>query len=249
MALLGPPRSLPVSVETATTIATLNANLPNDTDPLPEGAGHIRLLKAVLKSTFGSAAVTAADLTAIGGKATILTNLLGGLLSNIAGPILKVTGGLIVTAASVFQAGIVGTSVALSGALSAGSASITGVCAAGTLQGGTLTTGGNVTVGGLLNVSPSGIVTGGTVSGHVVTASVGAVTAATNVVAGNAVLGASLWQAGSQLIPPGELILHSIGVATPAGWVLCDGSNGTPDYYSANPLVSSIGVAIIKRLT
>lgn len=242
-----------MSVETATTIAALNAALPSDTDSLGEGSQHIRLIKTILKSTFGSAAVVAADMAAIAGKGSLLTSLLGGLLS-VSSAVLKVTGGLLVTGATTLQGLLSGSSATFSGALNANTASVTGVMAAGALQGGTLTTGGGATIGGLLNVSPNGIVTGGTVSGANVTAATGSVSAQYDVTAGrnvtgvNAVLGAVIYQGGTPLLPPLELIWHTIGVPVPGGYQVCDGSNGTPDYYSNNPLVASLGICVLRRI-
>lgn len=52
-----------MTVETATTIATLDATLPAATDPKSEGDDHIRLIKSVLKSNVISGPASSTDNT------------------------------------------------------------------------------------------------------------------------------------------------------------------------------------------
>lgn len=52
-----------MTVETATTIDTLNASYPSATDPKSEGDDHIRLIKTVLKATVVSGPASSTDNT------------------------------------------------------------------------------------------------------------------------------------------------------------------------------------------
>jgi hypothetical protein len=62
-----------VSIETATYLDDLNSSLPAGTDDRSEGDNHIRLIKAVLKSTFpnitGAVTATHTDINAVTTKA------------------------------------------------------------------------------------------------------------------------------------------------------------------------------------
>lgn len=122
-----------------------------------------------------------------------------------------------------------------------GGGSVTSITAGSFLTGGTITTSGTIAVNATNLNTPSTVVardingdfTAGTITG-VHAGSIASATTATTQVAGtnNTTVATTAFvsSAASALIPTGVIVMWSGSIAAiPAGWRLCNGTNGTPD--------------------
>ena len=222
-----------MTVEPATYLSSLVATSPTHTDPLSEFDGHVRLIKTVLQSTFPNlnapVTLTPTQLNALTGA------ILVGGGQNISGTFGVIdpstTNGVSVTVSAASSANGVGIKLVGNGATTTSK----------TLQvkGGVLSilsdAGGPIwTLSDTGSVAFPGALTTGA---HTATAltSTGAVAGLSGAFTGTLTSGTSLnapsiLKSGNELLPTGVICMWSGSIASiPAGWTLCDGTNGTPN--------------------
>ncbi len=240
-----------MALESATYINQLVPSNPAATDPEGQGYLHLNLIKSVLQATFpdivGAVGASDTQLSQVPALISEMAALTGNVIGLKAGGTTQgniVASGAPVASITLGAAGSGYTSpptVTISDPTGSG-ASFAAVVASGAVTGFTLVAAGSDYTAPTVAIAGGG---GTGATGTVIlsngTSSAGQVTALSFVDA------PGIYQAGAHLVPHGVIAMwYGTEATIPAGWVICDGTNGTPNMDGLFPIGAGTNVAALS---
>ena len=230
-----------MALESATYINQLVPSNPAATDPEGQGYLHLNLIKSVLQATFpdvvGAVGASDTQLSQVPTLISEMAALTGNVISLKAGGTTQgniVASGAPVASITLGAGGSGYTSpptVTISDPTGSG-ASFAAVVTSGAVSGFTLVEAGSG------YTAPTVAITGGAGTGATGTVVLSNGTSAAGGVTADAFVNApAILEGGAYLVPKGVIAMwYGNSTNVPAGWALCDGSNGTPNMAGMFPV-------------